>query len=119
MFLMRAELVSPSPFTKMCSLKKSSPVLWRWVSSRGQCQGRQILTENPGKAKVAEFDDLLFGDENVFRFDVSMDALKKRQGKMESSQGKHQILEMKTSRRTVCSGPGRPVKRWPGSIRCV
>lgn len=43
-----------------------------------------VLTENPGEAKVAEFDDLLFGDENVFRFDVSMDALKKKTGKMES-----------------------------------
>lgn len=42
-----------------------------------------VLTENPGEAKVTEFDDLLFGDENVFRFDISMDALKKKkkQGK--------------------------------------
>lgn len=37
-----------------------------------------VLTENPGEAKVAEFDDLLFGDEDVFRFDVSMDALKSK-----------------------------------------
>lgn len=84
--------------------------------------GRESLTENPGKAKVAEFDDLLFGDENVFRFDVSMDALEKRQGKMGSSHGRHQILEMqavKSSSRSVVSGPGRPVKRWPGSICCV
>lgn len=44
----------------------------------GSVRRSSILTENPGKAKVAEFDDLLFGDENVFRFDVSMDALKKK-----------------------------------------
>lgn len=37
-----------------------------------------LLTENPGEAKVAEFDDLLFGDEDVFGFDVSMDALKNK-----------------------------------------
>lgn len=45
-----------------------------------------VLTENSGEAKVTEFDDLLFGDENVFRFDISMDALKekKKTGKMES-----------------------------------
>lgn len=47
------------------------------MSSRGQRQGPiLVLTENPGEAKVAEFDHLLFGDEDVFGFDVSMDALK-------------------------------------------
>lgn len=88
----------------------------------GSVGRRTILTENPGKAKVAEFDDLLFGDENVFRFDVSMDALKKRHGKMGSPHGNHQVLEMQTvksSSGAVFSGPGHPVKRWPGSICCV
>lgn len=126
-FLRRVELVSPSPFKKILSLFSFK------LKSRLQCYGSgcpaggsvrrsYILTENPGKAEVAEFDDLLFGDENVFRFDVPMDALKKRPGKMESSHGKHQILEMQTvksSSGAVFSGPGRPIKRWPGSIRGV
>lgn len=34
------------------------------------------LTENPGKPKVAQFDDLLFGDEDIFRLDVSVNALR-------------------------------------------
>lgn len=33
------------------------------------------LTENPGEPKVTEFDDLVFGDEDVFRLDVSVNAL--------------------------------------------
>lgn len=33
-------------------------------------------TEDPGKAKVAEFDDLMLGDENIFRLHVSVDTLK-------------------------------------------
>lgn len=47
------------------------------VQQGGSARGHfLVLTENPGEAKVAEFDHLLFGDEDVFRFDVSMDALK-------------------------------------------
>lgn len=41
------------------------------------------LTENPGKAKVTEFDDLVFGDEDVFRLDVAVNAL---QGHKQSNQ---------------------------------
>lgn len=41
------------------------------------------LTENPGKAEVAEFDDLVFGDEDVFRLDVAVNAL---QGHKQSNQ---------------------------------
>lgn len=33
-------------------------------------------TEDPGKAKVAELDDLMFGDENIFRLHISVDTLK-------------------------------------------
>lgn len=33
-------------------------------------------TEDPGKAKVTEFDDLMFGDENIFRLHISVDTLK-------------------------------------------
>lgn len=33
------------------------------------------LTENPGEAEVTEFDDLMFGDEDVLGLDVSVDAL--------------------------------------------
>lgn len=33
------------------------------------------LTENPGEPKVTQFDDLVFGDEDIFWLDVSMDAL--------------------------------------------
>lgn len=36
------------------------------------------LTEYPGKAKVAEFDDLMLGDENILRLDVSVDALQRQ-----------------------------------------
>ncbi len=36
------------------------------------------LTENPGKAKVTEFDDLVFSDEDVFGLDVSVDALQEQ-----------------------------------------
>lgn len=43
------------------------------------------LTENPCKAKVTEFDDLVFGDENIFRLDVSVDALQE-QKQMKSPQ---------------------------------
>lgn len=41
------------------------------------------LTENPGKPEVTEFDDLVFGDENIFRLDVSVNAL---QGQKQSHQ---------------------------------
>lgn len=34
-----------------------------------------MLTENPGEAEVAEFDDVLFGDENVLGLHVSVDTL--------------------------------------------
>lgn len=75
-------------------------MVWGWLPSRGQCKEIHsflVLTENPGKAKVAEFDDLLSGDEDVFGFDVSMDALKKKGGKMESSHRKHQLLQIYTT----------------------
>lgn len=40
---------------------------------------KKKLTENPGKAKVTEFDDLMFGDEDIFRFDVSVNALQEKE----------------------------------------
>lgn len=77
------------------------------VSSRGQCQGPLrsflVLTENPGEAKVAEFDDLLFGDEDVFGFDVPMDALK----------DKREIDSLKTGHMLTNPNPVQTVK--PGS----
>lgn len=39
------------------------------------------LTENPGEPEVAEFDDLVFGDENIFRLDVSVNALQERKNR--------------------------------------
>lgn len=33
------------------------------------------LTENAGKPKVTELDDLMFGDENIFWLDISVNAL--------------------------------------------
>lgn len=84
-FLMREELVSPSPLKKTFSLfsfklKSHLRCCGGGCPAGGSVERRYFLTEDPGKAKVAEFDDLLFGDENVFRFDVSMDALRKRPG---------------------------------------
>lgn len=43
------------------------------------------LTENSGEAKVTQFDDLMFGDEDVFWFDVSVDALNKHTDKMSAN----------------------------------
>jgi len=34
-----------------------------------------MITELPSEAEVAQFNDARFGDENVFRLDVSMNAL--------------------------------------------
>lgn len=36
------------------------------------------LTENPGEPEVTEFDDLVFGDEDVFRLHVSVNALQEQ-----------------------------------------
>lgn len=102
------------------------------VSSRGQCQGPPrsflVLTENPGEAKVAEFDDLLFGDEDVFGFDVPMDALKDRR-EVDSLKTEQMLTDPNPvqtvkpgskPRQTVPPGPqAAPGKLWPRSICCV
>lgn len=38
------------------------------------------LTENPCEAEVTQFDDLMFGDEDVLGLDVSVDALHRENG---------------------------------------
>jgi hypothetical protein len=35
------------------------------------------LTENPSEAEIAKLDDPFLGDENIFRLDVSVDAVVK------------------------------------------
>lgn len=46
------------------------------------------LTENPGEAKVTQLDDLVLGDEDVLRLDVSVNALhQERADQTEISKG--------------------------------
>lgn len=45
------------------------------------------LTENPGKAKVTQLDDLVFGDEDVLRLDVSVNALHQENKPNRNKQG--------------------------------
>lgn len=45
------------------------------LPTRHQLSQSLKLTENPGEAEVAQFDDLVFGDENIFGLDVSVNTL--------------------------------------------
>lgn len=44
------------------------------------------LTQDPGEAKVTQLDDLVFGDEDVLRLDVSVDALHARTDRTERTE---------------------------------
>lgn len=48
------------------------------------------LTENPGKAKVTQLDDLVFGDEDVLRLDVSVNALHQKNRPDRNKQGEEE-----------------------------
>lgn len=54
------------------------------------------LTENPGKAEVTQLDDLVFGDEDVLRLDVSVNALHQENRPNRNKQGGGGIISIET-----------------------
>lgn len=65
----------PTPLKTTCRSSSVHQVAVKYVTAVDKVFK---LTENPGKPKITEFDDMVFGDEDVFRLDVSVNALQEQ-----------------------------------------